>query len=90
MVRRDLSKKLIWTNLVLSDVDMIHVDQRYGVTILIVIQSDAYFVEQQMNVKMRCLAVQLMVHDNLLRRLAKCSSPIDSHLLSLLLRRGSG
>ena len=48
--------------LVLSDVEMIHVDERDDVAVLVVVQKDADLVERKLHVEPRCLFVQFVVH----------------------------
>lgn len=53
------------TYLVLSNIEVIHVHQGDGVSVLIVIQEHADLVERELYVKARCLLVEFVVHDDL-------------------------
>lgn len=53
------------THLVLSYVKMIHVYQRDDISILIVIERNTDLVEEKLNIELRRVFVQLVVHDDL-------------------------
>ena len=44
---------------------MVHIHERYDVPVLIVIQSYADLFKTQLHIKLRCLVVYLVVHNNL-------------------------
>ena len=48
-----------------SCVKMVHVHQGNGITILIVIQQDADFVEQQFDIEFRYVFREVVVHNDL-------------------------
>jgi len=59
---------------------MVHVQQRYYVAILVIIQGNANFFEQQLDIKTRRLLVDLVV-DHDLERLSWVLKSIDVKVL---------
>jgi hypothetical protein len=53
------------THLMLPHINMIHVDQRYDVPILFIVQGDTDFVELQLNIEVWCVVVEFVIHDHL-------------------------
>lgn len=56
----------------LTEVDVIHVSQRYGISILVVIKGDTDLIKQQLYVEVWCVLIKLVVHNNLM----------DGHILN--------
>ena len=46
----------------LSDIEVIHVDERNNVAVLVVVKKDADLVKRELYVKPRCFFVQFVVH----------------------------
>jgi len=61
----DKQKEISDAYLVLSGVEMVHVHERNGIAILIVIQQDADFIEQQFDIEFRYVLREVAVHDDL-------------------------
>lgn len=53
------------THLMLPCVEMIHVDQRYSITVLVFVQDKADLVEEKLDIKPGRVVAQFMVHNNL-------------------------
>ena len=51
----------------LADVEVVHVDQGNNISVLVVVQENAYFIERELNVESRRFLVKLMVHFDLWR-----------------------
>ncbi len=56
------------TDLMLTHVNMIHVDQGYNIAVLVIIQGDPDFVEKQLYIELWRLAVEFVIHDDLKTR----------------------
>lgn len=54
------------TYLVLSYVNMIHIHERYRVSILVIIEDHTDFIEYQLYIEPGCILVQFMVHYDLI------------------------
>jgi hypothetical protein len=57
--------KIAITDLVLPQVNVVHVDKRYYITILVGVQGNAYLVEYELNIEARGLIVEFVIHYDL-------------------------
>lgn len=49
----------------LSKINMIHVDERYRISVLIIVKAHTNFFEEKLYVKARNLIIHFMVHNDL-------------------------
>ena len=62
------------THLVLSDIEVVHVDERNGITVLMFVKQDADLVERELDIKTRRFLVQPVVHGDLHNRMVSLTS----------------
>ena len=60
--------------LVLANVEVVHVDERNGITVLMFVKEDADLVERELDIKTRRFLVQPVVHGDLHDRMVSLTS----------------
>jgi hypothetical protein len=71
--------------LMLPNIYVVHIQERYDITVLIVVQRNTNLVEKQLNVEARSLLVQLVIDSDLSRLVRLFKGSDLCNLPSLLL-----